>query len=60
LASSGVGWLDQVLASFTRSRGTTRIGLRSGCMPPLYRDPALLLLVATAAATAFFAVYVAM
>jgi hypothetical protein len=29
-------------------------------MPPIYRDPALLLLVATAAATAFFAVYVTM
>lgn len=28
-------------------------------MPPIYKDPALLLLVATAAATAFFAVYVA-
>jgi hypothetical protein len=28
-------------------------------MPPLYKDPAMILLVATAAATAFFAVYVA-
>jgi len=29
-------------------------------MPPLHRDPALLLLLATAAATAFFAVYVSL
>jgi hypothetical protein len=29
-------------------------------MPPFYRDPALLLLVATAAATAFFTVLVSM
>jgi len=29
-------------------------------MPPVFKDPALLLLAATAAATAFFAVYVIM
>jgi hypothetical protein len=29
-------------------------------MPPLYRDPALLLLIAAAAATGFFAVLVSM
>jgi hypothetical protein len=28
-------------------------------MPPIYKDPTMILLVATAAATAFFAVYVA-
>lgn len=33
-------------------------GGRFWAMPPIYKDPAVLLLVATAAATAFFAVYV--
>src|SRR5687768_16743058 len=35
-----------------------RMGPSVRLMPPFYRDPVLLLLVATAAATGFFAVYV--
>ena len=41
-------------------RGTDRVARRFRRMPPFYRDPAVLLLAVTAAATAFFAVYVTM
>jgi hypothetical protein len=44
---------------FVQALEPARAVLRSWPMPPIYKDPAMLLLVVTAAATAFFAVYMA-